>query len=179
MKKIIISFTLIFWLVSCEDEFPNYYWGEASALKNGQPWYGRIYALPNPQFGYGFDILIDVFNDWEFHREGLSFFKIPYSVHHNLIDTINARIDTLLIAAFYATSIGGDALGDVFKVYNGESKNYITVTAYNEITGEVRGQFAVAFIFVERGSTRSDPSAPDTIRFTKGQFHTIIREDVR
>lgn len=179
MKRLLILSILIPVLYSCKEEqslIPDIYWGEVSAIKNGQPWSGLIYARPNEP--YGFYIRIEVFNEQEFHREALTIFKIPNELKKNRIDTVQAEIDTLLTGASYATLVDdGDVLGDLFKVYEGEMENYITITSYNEETGEVRGNFEVAFVFGEGVvGTKSDPTAPDTIRFTNGQFHTKIRE---
>ena len=173
MKRLQIFLLMFSVLVSCVDDFPEYYWGTVSALKNGEPWNGQIFAgLYEP---YGFFIHVDVFNDQGIHRELFIISKIPAEEQRNRIDTIRERVDTVLTAASYGTS-DGDVQGDLFIVLEGEFENYVTVTSYSEITGEVRGEFAVSFIFGERGGHRSDPSAPDTIRFTKGEFHTLIRE---
>ena len=181
MKNLLISLIFVMTLQSCREEpslIPDIYWGEASATKNGQPWSGLIYAQPNEPYGYWFDISIRVFNTQEFLRESLFFFKIPYAIQNNQIDTIEARVDTTRTGAFYATLVDdGDVVGDIFDVYNGESENYISVTSYDKSSGEVRGEFAVTFVF-DVTDNRSDPTAPDTIRFTNGQFHTKIRENL-
>ena len=178
MKNLVLLLAVLVSFQSCKDDpsfIPDIYWGEVSALKNGQPWKGLIYAQPNKP--YGFFVRIDVFKNQEFHREALTIFKIPYDIQKNTIDTIRFEIDTALTGASYATLVDdGDVLGDGFKVYEGETENYITVTSYNEETGEVGGEFEVTFVFSEPGGNRSDPSAPDTIRFTNGQFHTKVKE---
>lgn len=179
MKNLLILLTVLTAFQSCQEEpslIPDIYWGEASAIKNGEPWNGLIYAQPDEPYGYGFSISINAFNKQQILRENLHFYKIPYIVKKNKIDTIELRIDTVLTGASYNTILDdGDVLGDIFDVYNGASENYIRVTSYDENSGEVRGEFAVTFVFDETDN-RSDPTAPDTIRFTNGQFHTKIRE---
>lgn len=179
MKYFMIFLIPLTILQSCKEDpsiIPDIYWGEASAIKNGEPWSGRIYAQPNEPYGYGFDISIDVFNNQEFLREVLHIAKIPYNMSKTKIDTLDIRVDVTLTAASYSSLVDdGDVLGDLFKVYEGEEENYIIITEYNEETGEIRGEFEVAFVFDEGPlGTRSDPTVPDTIRFTNGTFHTKI-----
>ena len=181
MKNLLLLSILAFSIQSCEEEqsiIPDVYWGEVSATKNGQPWSGLIYAQPNEPYGYGFSISIDVYNKQEFLRESLHIAKIPYEFGRNRIDTLGIRVDTLLTAASYATLVNdGDILGDLFKVYEGETESFISITSYNEKTGEVSGDFEVIFVFGEGVvGTKSDPTAPDTVRFANGKFRTKIRE---
>lgn len=162
-------------LQSCQKEtsdFTDLYWGEASALRNGQPWRGLIYARPHSP--YGFYIRMDVYNAQGFQREALTIFKIPATVQHNQIDTIRADADTTLTGATYSTQVDdGDVLGDLFKVYH-HGGNYVNVSSFNKATGEVSGEFAVTLVFAGPPDTRSDPAITDTVHFTGGQFRAKV-----
>ena len=176
--RILIILLAFMSLQSCKKDqsaIPNIYWGEVTAIKNGEVWTGKIYAQSNEPFD-GFTIRVDVYDKWEFQREALFLAKIPYKEQRNLIDTIKASVDTTLTGASYATLVDdGDVLGDIFKVYGEKTDNHVTITSYNERTKEVKGEFQVTLIF-DKLDSRSDPSAPDTIRFTNGKFHTKIKD---
>ena len=181
MKKILtltIPVILIFFSC-CEKEdslIPDIYWGEVTALKNGEPWNGKIRAAPNAIFGYGFDIRIDVYNGYDIQIESFKITKIPYLERYYIIDTIKSNVDSVLTGASYGTLLGGDVIGNLYNVFPGDINNFITVTSYNETTREVEGAFEVMFVKRPIQGYIGDPSSPDTLRFTNGIFHTKVNE---
>lgn len=173
-----IIMILFIGLPSCKKEtlstIPDIYWGEVSATKNGESWTGKVYAGRIRIESYGFFVTVDVYNGQEFMRERLILSKIPYLEQANTIHLV----DTVLTDASYGTLVDdGDVVGDIYKVIEGESDNFVTITSYNEETKEVKGNFQVTFVFDET-DTKSDPTAPDTIRFTSGEFHTKIIDNL-
>jgi len=51
--------------------------------------------------------------------------------------------------------------------------NFLEITDYDSISGEIEGIFQLTFVRdPEYLDYNPDPSAPDTIRFTDGWFHT-------
>ncbi len=53
------------------------------------------------------------------------------------------------------------------------NENRIEITEYNSDTKEFRGIFRATFA-IDENRTRCNPNAPDTIRFTNGQFQSKI-----
>ncbi|MCB0395062.1 MAG: hypothetical protein KDD36_00320 [Flavobacteriales bacterium] len=153
------------------------YEGEATAVKNGQPWRALIRAVPNKPLGYGFDILMEVYNEYQFQRESLFIFRIPYQNQMNLIDTIGWHTDSLITGAFYATlAEDGDVMDNAYYVFNDvHFDNYLTVTHYNKHTGEVSGVFQL-MVVIDPDDPKQYPNAVDTIRFEHGKFTTVIRK---
>ncbi|MCB0395061.1 MAG: hypothetical protein KDD36_00315 [Flavobacteriales bacterium] len=153
------------------------YKGEVTAVKNGRPWRALIRAVPSEPYGYGFDINVDVYNEYQFLRESLFIFRIPYKNQWNIIDTIDAHTDSVITGAFYATvQEDGDVIDNIYHVFNAvDFDNYITVTHYNEHTGEVSGEFQLTTI-IDLSRPQHYPNAVDTIRFEHGKFTTVIRK---
>ncbi|MCB0395060.1 MAG: hypothetical protein KDD36_00310 [Flavobacteriales bacterium] len=153
------------------------YEGEATAVKNGQPWRALIEGIPSKPFGYGFDLNIDVYNEYQFLRESLYIFRIPYKNQWNMIDTIDAHTDSVITGAFYATlQEDGDVIDNVYHVIPMIGfDNFIKVTHYDEITGEVRGEFQLIMV-IDPDDPKHYPNAVDTIRFEHGKFNTVIRK---
>lgn len=50
-------------LFSCKKDEGRNYWGEISVLKNGEPWSGKIVALPNTISNLKFNISIMTFDE--------------------------------------------------------------------------------------------------------------------
>lgn len=179
MKKILtltIPVILIF-INSCNKEnslIPDIYWGEVTALKNGESWNGKIRATPNALYGYGFDIRVDVYNEYDIKIEYFNIARIPYLERYYIIDTIKSYVDTVLTGATYLT-LNGDVIYNSYDVFPGDIDNFINVTSYNETTREVEGAFEVMFVKIQR-PPGNIPSSPDTLRFTNGIFHTKVNE---
>jgi len=180
MKAIIyVMFIAIAGLQSCKEEesyIPDIYWGEANALKNGESWTGLVYAqTDNPE---EFVLNIDVYHKKEFRKESFVIFNIPYKVQKNKIDTVRIGAFNSATGGYYDYSISyieNCFTENRFKMVNEvNSENYVTITSYNEDTKEVWGEFQASLIV--DNTFRKWPSAPDSIRFMKGKFHTMIKE---
>ena len=150
---------------------PDYYTGEADALKNGQRWRAWVYAKPGkPYPAHGFYIAMNVYNSNLYLRESLSFFNIPHASQSNIIDTLTIYADTALAGASFGTFIDdGDVVSVHYKVIEQVGfANQLTVTSYNKETGEISGNFQVTLT--------NENGPPDTVRFTDGHFHTWIEK---
>lgn len=68
----------------------------------------------------------------------------------------------------------GDVLCDVYNVYQPDSlQNYVTITAYNSQTKEIRGTFQATYL-IDTSRVKCYSNAPDTIRIRNGEFYTKI-----
>jgi hypothetical protein len=173
MKYILILGLMICSSCQKNDEKPELYWGSVSAIKNGIAWEAEIYAVENKPYNQGFDIIIDKLNNRGFHREGLYFFKIPLKAGGYSLSITGVRILDDLTGASYGTYLDdGDVVGDSFNLFeHDDMENRIEIT---EIRGkEIKGTFQVSFVKDLRYG-EADPSAPDTIVFKYGKFHTRI-----
>lgn len=157
-----------------EDFIPDYYWGEASALKNGEEWNPEVIAIKSEE---SFAVFIDGYlqDNGSPYMERLSIAPLPHSNGiYDLFDvkTINV-LESDSIQAFYSTSFG-DVLGDTYRPDN-NSNNYIEILEYNACTKEIRGTFNVTLVLSKDDA--SGPPPPDTLKFTNGTFHTKIRDN--
>lgn len=182
MTRLFLIISFISFLASCKesDDFFSVYSGNARARKNGEPWNDNLYVrtAPDPLFGYGFDLVIDRFNESRFLRETLFFNKIDYQKGLFQIDTFDVRVDTFRIGGgYYTSSDDGDVGCDFYKVLSGDGiQNQVEIISYNEKTRIVEGKFDVTLIIDLSFRPRCNPNAPDTIRFSDGWFRTRIKE---
>lgn len=173
MKYIIILGLVVCSACKKSNEEPELYWGSVSAIKNGVAWEAEIYAGENRPYNQGIDIGIEKFNSKRLRREGLYFFKIPLNTGVYPLSETDVRIIDSLTGAFYNTLLDdGDVAGDAYYLFSGEHiENQIEIT---EIKGkEIKGTFQVSFLKDLRYGA-ADPSAPDTVVFKNGKFHTRI-----
>jgi hypothetical protein len=173
--KYIFVLIAVFATLACskKDNAPRWHWGTVTAEKNGALWEGEIYAGQNRPYGQGIDIMIDRFNDRGFNRERIYLFKIPQMQRrYPLVNTDAREIDSLVGAVYHTSLDDGDVAGDSYVLLSGDStENYVEIT---EIKGkELYGRFQMSFI---KGLSfgEQDPSAPDTVIFKNGIFHTRL-----
>lgn len=153
---------------------PDVYWGEVTAEKNGEEWEANIYGVIDKPYKQGIDIIIRRHNEKGFLREDLFFFKIPDKLGKYPIEITDVRTIDNLTGANYGTSLDdGDVAGDFFELMTGQSDNFIEID--KKEGKEIWGNFQVSFI-KDLKYGESDPSAPDTIVFKSGKFHTKIEE---
>ena len=175
MKNI---FYLIIFIVcitnSCKkDPLDKYYWGEASATKNGNTsWKVKTKYVDNKPNGQGIDIFFDLYNDQKHLRENLFFYKINNSIGVNNIKIQASSSTEANPGVFYSTLLDdGDVAGDSFSLLEGKIENKLTID--KKKGDEIWGTFQVALL-KNKNFTASDPTAPDTIIFTNGKFHTKL-----
>jgi len=175
----LLAISLVFY--ACEDDEPSVFGTDITAFKNGAFWTGQIYGgktqgingklceLPTV------DIAINKFNNAGFWRESLVFGKIyPIIGTYTLEITQACDVDTLAGANYYTLQDDGDVLGDTYEVLESED-NFIAITAVNDAQTAISGTFQVTFV-LDDSRPKVIPSAPDTVRFTNGEFFTRITE---
>ena len=166
---------LVTWL-SCnkDDPWSDIYWGEASVLSNGELQEARIRASPSARNNLGIAIQIHFFNEQNIQRGGLNLFKIPYELgSYMLSKTQTVDMDSLSGASFATRVADGDVIGDFYDLLEGEIENEVTIDRIED--EEIWGTFQVAFV-KDTTYGEGDPTAPDTLIFTDGQFHTKVFE---
>ncbi len=184
LKSKIIAGLFLILLFTCnkdDDGNPYYwnrdYWGEATALKNGEQWnaliYGHRRSVPT-HIGASFSIdVYDVFGDVGFWRQALSFFRVPLEKGtYNLVKSVAQDSLESPGANYIFILQDGDVAGDLFTILESE-ENYIEVLSFDD--DEIAAGFQVTFVRYNL-ETISNPEVPDTIRFTNGYFHTRLND---
>lgn len=157
-----------------DDPLDKFYWGEVTALKNGAVWEGRPRCLIDKPYGQGIDFIFDMFNEQKFKRDDLFIYKIPFEVGTFPLSISDIRVIDSLHGAEYFTLVDDGTGGDSYDLLEGIISNQITIDRKED--EEIWGTFQIAFA---RDTTfpSEDPVSPDTIIFTKGQFHTKILKE--
>ncbi len=172
----IISCSFLFSCNKNDDGIGRRQWGTISAMKNGEFWEGEIYSLSKSysfEAGQGVDIFINRYNEKGYHREELYFYKVPDKVDKYPLSQTSFLDKDSLIGADYFTSVDdGDVLGEIYYlILNDSIEDYIEIT---DVSGkELFGRFQASFA-KDTTSLDGDPSAPDTVIFTNGKFHTKV-----
>lgn len=156
------------------DPLDKFYWGEVTALKNGAEWEGRPRCLIDKPYGQGIDIIFDMFNENNFLRDDIFIYKIRDEVGTYALSITEIRDIDSLHGAEYFTLIDDGTGGDSYDLLEGVIENKITIVKKDG--EEFWGTFQIAFA---RDTTflSEDPSSPDTVIFTNGQFHTKILKE--
>ncbi|MBK8193272.1 MAG: hypothetical protein IPK76_08700 [Lewinellaceae bacterium] len=162
----------IVFVYACSKDNGRNYWGEISVLKNGEPWSGKIVALPSTISDAKFNISIMTYDENDIPLDELGFIKIPKkSGMYPLSFTFSQPPDDSLVGANYFHGYD-DELYDIYSISEQDSTSYLEITEFNEKKGEIRGKFNVTMYRTLAGSW----NGPDTLVFTDGAFHTRIDE---
>ena len=174
MKKynILIFFVIIFLFLSCEKE-NQYYWGEATALKNGEEWSAVVHAELNKYYPEKIDIIIDVLDKNKLETEGLNLRKVFMAEGLYDVSNSNSNEKPDSIGSSFYTSIGGDVTSNSYHV-DEQGNSFVKITNYNSRTKIIEGNFQITYIITEPRSPWVENPA-DTIHFTHGYFKTKVR----
>jgi hypothetical protein len=169
MKSLFSLFSLVA-ITSCAPtpEKPSLdegYWGEASALRNGETWRTNPACWISQIDKTTLIVQLDSFIDKYYYKEGLIINGIPpqvgtYPVKKFKGNEIN--LHSVLSMWDYDLPLGGYHL-----LESDSNTNRVTLLSYDTLTRELTGSFNLSFLV----SGRPYPSYPDTIRFTNGFFH--------
>lgn len=149
---------------------PDYYWGEVSTLRNGEPWSGDIRGSKR-------DGLLDI-RAYNYTSPGISdesilINRVPNKVGHYgipLFPPINSGDE---IFARFFTLVGGDALEGVYNIDPNDTTSFVKIRS---ITNSIfEGEFQLVFLLSPDRRERH-PHLPDTVRFTDGVFRTKIMD---
>lgn len=172
---LLIGAAIIYGLLSCtKEKSDDTYWGEVAAKKNNEAWSGKIRCLENKPYNQGIDIDIDVYNSKKFRSENLFFYKILNIEGVYMIDSTSVRDIDSLSGASYGTLQDDGTAGDSYNIIEGIIDNWLKIT--KKEGDELWGEFQVAFV-KDLKYGEQDPAAPDTVIFTKGNFHTRLSQE--
>lgn len=178
MRRIVYLITIMLFIFVCceeqEDEVSTYYWGNSTALKNGANWNSEaIHTYYNVFHLNNIDFFMEVYNSHGEMREDLYFFNIPISFDEKQIYNVKNNTDNQFIGAAYTTlSHDGDVVEDRFVVLEDEN-SFIQLESINSKTNEIKGKFQITLVR-DTSDRITNPSLPDTVRFTNGNFHIKI-----
>lgn len=179
MKLLPLIFSFLLFSCGGDDEgihpHRQFDYGSITAFKNGVSWSAEIHGVDNDSQWDYFGVDIRIYNDQGFEREGLIFSYLPKSESNGiLIETCGVNCFEPYQSSFITSTADGDVNCDVYQIVEELSnENWIEITEYNYDTKEFRGTFRATFA-IDEDRTRCDPNAPDTIRFTNGQFYSKI-----
>lgn len=166
---ICLGLSLIFF--SCKKENPGEnpklspnHWGESSAQKNGLSWTADPVCWIDIVDHSTMHIELDSTINGYFLTESLSFHEVPamtgsYDISKSA-GSPNGEADAYLY--FWESDV---PLG-LYHVLEGHP-NQLTISSFDTTSKEIKGSFTLTLLV----DHRPYPGAPDTIRFTNGQFH--------
>lgn len=172
--KNFFPFLFLATLLSCtptpeKPSLPADYWGEASALRNGELWKANPACYISPRNKTNLIISIDSFIQNYYLKESLGIVDIPPVVGTYPIKTLTGEESSP-----YSTLTMWDAdlpLGEYRMLESDSLTNRFTLLSYDTLTKEITGAFNLSFLV----SHLPYPSYPDTIRFKNGYFHGRLR----
>jgi hypothetical protein len=164
-------------LVSCnkDHETDDPYWGTVTALQNGQAWSARIIGNHTSTYTAAFNLSFSRSNQAGFERESIGILNIAWKTGWNRVYKIDYLIPDSLktTAVYYSVTDDGDVICDHYHVIDTDSLfNFVQVGSYDNNTREVRGNFSLKMLVK---LPKCNLSAPDTLIFSNGTFHTIVR----
>ena len=158
-------------IISCKKEntgetpkFPPNYWGEASAQKNGIIWKAAPVCQTNFNNNNTSTIEIDSFINGSFLTESLMFQEVPLAIGTYDVFKSTGVDNGVLDSHLYFWE--SDVPLGLYHVLEG-FPNQLTISSYDTTSKEIKGAFTLTLLV----DHRPYPGAPDTIRFTNGQFH--------
>lgn len=167
------AFNLLF---SCNKDYEtdDQYWGTVTAIQNGQAWSAKVIGNNNSNTS-AFNLSFSRFNEAGFERESIGVLNIPKKNGWNRlykVDYLNP--DSLkTTAVYYSLTDDGDVICDHYNVIESDSlSNFVQVDSYDKNSSEVSGKFSFKMLIK---LPKCNSSAPDTLVFKNGSFHTVIR----
>ncbi len=171
MKNLFLLLVVLIFTLSACRENPYPCPGSSCAKLNGKKWkgagMGHIYEnnlmvihLPKPLKN---DVcILESYSQWLLFQ--LSFNTVGKYGLNNVCATGCSMFDIME---------GGDVVANSYIISESED-NFLNITQYDSITHEVKGTFQITF--VKDWTQQQLNDAPDTIRFTEGEFETVLEE---
>jgi hypothetical protein len=172
MKRIIIIFSIAFFLLSCkkEEKFSVNY--DVFGFKNGVEWKASSYSTFEATDTIG--LQANVYNQFGEWREDLIIANIPIKIGKYIVYQGRFLNDTKKTAGQYYTMISdGDVLDGIFDICENQD-NYIEIQEIDTSRRYVKGVFQVTFI-QDTISNAYKPYLPDTLRFNRVEFTTYYK----
>jgi hypothetical protein len=178
MKKLffLLYIVLFCFASSCdknEEPIPEkefFFWGETTALQNGESWEACPFSDFDLADGEKFNLVSDVLINNNFLVESLGFIKIPFSLGTYTVTSELPINNNEQVGGFFSFQ-HDDEIRAGYEVTEADNSNFLTITSYDSTTLELKGTFDLTFL-----KTSGSSEYPDTVRFTNGEFHTKIIE---
>ncbi len=178
MKNVFFILALV--IFSCGDDDNvdpqrQFDFGSITALKNGEHWSAEIHGFDNNgQWDY-FGIDSRVYNQQGFERENFVVLRLPKAILlDEIIPICGNNCNDSNQGIFGTSTVDGDVNCDIYNIVEElSSENQIEITEYDSESKEFRGTFRAVFA-IDENREKCNPNAPDTIRFTNGEFHSKI-----
>lgn len=179
----IIYFILVVSFINClttgckkdkaESKYPE--WSEVKALKNGQIWKHKASAQIVKRKSGSIAITANVFNDHDELREVLIFDYVPFEPgKYTLLKRIKDSQNVDIYAGYTTFTADGDVVEDRYDVLE-EENNFVEIETIDRANMKMSGTFRCTFVR-DPNDHVSNPSLPDTIRFSEGDFTLKITE---
>ena len=162
------------------EHFEDPFFGEVSALRNGEPWIvsprkGTLGALTSYEGEATMSIFMSIFDarhgdppPWPDFIETLYFEDIPRRLGAYRLPL--PGVSELQGPYFHASVHGPDLVGLLYYL-DASEESFISIDAYDPSTCTFQGAFALTVV-----NTQPKDMYPyvDTLRFTEGRFHTHV-----
>jgi len=177
-------YKLWFWLLlgplsvaSCEKDKvetpqPPEYWGEASALLDGNPVDFSVYATHVNGEAH-LSIFIDTLSEEGFTRGSIFFDFIPAHIGKYGLRKEYDEEKKLPYAGYSASGSDGDAVLAHYHLVERDTLNYVDLISLEDVSQEISGTFE-AYFAIDTIFKDLQPQLADTLKFTQGYFHTKI-----
>lgn len=179
MRNLIPILLLIgVYISSCsdEDENPFEFTGNATALKNNEPWKSNIRVGKNVPFNIGLNINFMVLSQQGIERESMAIYRVKTDLSRQPIYLTNSQIENDSVGIFYTTLIDdGDVLGDIYGIDTTYNDNYLQLTSIDSKKCKITGVFNFRLILIR--DDNDGPTPPDFLEFTNGQFTSRIKRE--
>lgn len=150
-------------------------WSKVNALKNDKIWKAKASAQIVKRNSGLIAIPADVYNDYGELREVLIFDYVPFEPgKYTLLKRIKNSESLRIYAGYTTFTADGDVVEDRYDVLE-EENNFIEIDAVDRANLKMSGTFRVTFVR-DPNDYVSNPSLPDTIRFSEGDFNLKITE---
>lgn len=153
--------------------------GEASVMLNGESWSPQVArAAMEECFEDRIGIVLEYYNDAGIRNKSLGIANIPLADARYTIQDLPLTGQSCsqdIVYGLFSLPIGdGDIVGDYYTPVK-DADNYVTITSYDARKREVTGTFQVSLAYTElEGYGRKVLDAPDTVRFTEGEFRIVL-----
>ncbi len=177
MKNFLLLLSAVILLASCKKDpdslaEPSPYWGESSAIINGEDWTAQPTASIDLIHGNTWLVTMSFYDQFNILRSGLNLSNVPFIPGTYPAGKRNIEMNNTSLGATF-TYWDGDQTDGYYTVLESDSSSFVTVKSYDSITKELRGTFDITFLAVHKPPYAN---AQDTLRVRNGSFHTKVRD---
>jgi hypothetical protein len=153
-----------------EPQKPDIYFGECSAVLNGEPWGACAYAKSKLDGTEFITVFGNRYNESQLLIETLNIINVPLEIGEYQFDYRRNPDNPYGFFTFKHVDL---ALADYFVQEGVEARGEVSLTRYDTLSREVEGYFDCVLYLIQKPGK---PDAPDSLVFTDGYFYTRILE---